>query len=391
MNRRRAYIICFLVVCVCVTSVAGVQQYTSGKEAVLGDKIIYFGTTAASAESAGASDDGGQASIKNSSAGKNDVEKEKTGFATPAPSYEPIISDEKVYTYDTGTLVVDNTGYEMYDYVESAADRYAKTINKLTKTLDSGVTVYDMVAPTSIGITYPDNKKKHLKSRQEDALKNIERKLSGRENFVQLYDALMRHRREYIYFRTDHHWTQLGAYYAYEAFCREKGMTPNRLSAYKKKSFSGFLGTYYRDSDQNKNLKEDTLEVYYPLSSQVTLEYTNAEGKKGTAPVIADVENYGENMKYLAYIAGDNPYTVIKNKDKHDGTSCILVKESYGNAFVPFLVDHYETVYVIDYRYWEGKLSSFVKAKRAKEVIVLNNVSMTRNSYLIGKLAQIIS
>lgn len=407
MRRKKGYVLGILALCIFVMAIVVFRWYASGRERVLGDKIIYFGkkatvspkyTTGEEKKPIEIGKEKKAASEKDAPSGKavtgsmTPTRTPPLQTMTPKPSYPPIISSEKVQTYDTGTVVVGNTGYELYNYVTSAADRYAKTINKLTKTLDQGVEVYDLIAPTSVGITYPDNKKKHLNSSSQDtALKNIEKKLSGRENFVPLYDIFMKHRREYIFFRTDHHWTQLGAYYAYAAFCREKGMTANPLSSYRKKSFSGFLGTFYRDSKQNKRLKMDTLEVYYPISKHVSMEYTSAEGKKGTAPLIADVKNYGEGLKYLAYIAGDNPYTVVKNKDKHDGTSCILVKESYGNAFVPYLADHYETIYVIDYRYWEGKLSSFVKKKRAKEVIILNNISMTRNSYLIGKLAQIIS
>lgn len=427
MRKKKGYVLVLLLLCICVGGIVLFRLDARGQKGTLGDKIIYFGQSAGG-YSAKAQDiledsqgDGGWTVLEsgmgspyeasksmiaeNSPSSYQDAEgngqKSAIGgetlsvpVSTPKPSYPPITSDEKAYTYDTGTVVVGDAGFEIYNYVSSAADRYAKTINKLTKTLDSGVEVYNMLAPTSMGITYPDNKKRQLhSSSQELAMENIEKKLSGRENFIPLYDVLMKHRQEYIFFRTDHHWTQLGAYYAYQAFCREKGMTPNPLKAYKKKSFSGFLGSFYRDSKQNQNLKakKDTMQAYYPMSRQVSLEYTNTEGKKGYAPVIADARNYGESMKYLAYIAGDNPYTVVKNKDKHDGTSCILVKESYGNAFVPFLVDHYETIYVIDYRYWEGKLSSFVKSKRAKEVIVLNNISMTRSSYLVGKLAQIIS
>lgn len=402
MRLKKRYIFGLLLLGICGGGVFYARWHTTQQGGVLGDKIIYFGQSAEATDGfqdmeEDVREEGLPVSSRGSSVKRNQVTDtpESTPAAptaTPKPSYPPILSDEKAYTYDTGTVVVGDAGFEIYNYVSSAADRYAKTINKLTKTLDSAVQVYDMIAPTSMGITYPDNKRKYMNSSsQETALKNIEKKLSGRECFVPLYQELMAHRREYIYFRTDHHWTQLGAYYAYEAFCRKKGMTPNPLSAYRKKEYPGFRGSFYRDSRQNKNLKTDTLEVYYPISRQVSLEYTSAEGKKGTAPLIADVREYGESMKYLAYIAGDNSYTVIKNKNKHDGTSCILVKESYGNAFVPYLVDHYETIYVIDYRYWEGKLSSFVKKKRAKEVIILNNISMTRNSYLIGKLAQIIS
>ena len=134
--------------------------------------------------------------------------------------YEKISGKGKLQMYNsTGTVLVDDAAYELYNYVNSYASRYAKAVNDLTRKLDSSIKVYDIVAPTSVGITFPDNKKKKLNSSdQEEALNNIEKKLSGRENFVPLYDILMQHRTEYIFFRTDHHWTSLGAYYAYCAF-----------------------------------------------------------------------------------------------------------------------------------------------------------------------------
>ena len=79
------------------------------------------------------------------------------------------------------------------------------------------------------------------------------------------------------------------------------------------------------------------------------------------------------------------------NEDLTDGSSCVVVKESFGNAFVPFLVDHYQTVYVIDYRYWDQDLISFVEKKQADDLIFVNNLSMIRSDYLTGRLAQLIN
>ena len=94
-------------------------------------------------------------------------------------------------------------------------------------------------------------------------------------------------------------------------------------------------------------------------------------------------------MKYSTFIAGDNPYTVIQNGSLTDGSCWVVVKESFGNALVPFLVDHYETIYVIDYRYWQGSLEKLAREKDADDVIFLNNLSMIRSDYLVGKLAGI--
>ena len=83
---------------------------------------------------------------------------------------------------------------------------------------------------------------------------------------------------------------------------------------------------------------------------------------------------------------GDNPYTVIENPDLTDGSACIVVKESFGNAFVPFLVDHYQTVYVVDYRYYTGSITALARSKGVSDVLFVNNLSAIRGSYQIGKL-----
>ena len=70
-------------------------------------------------------------------------------------------------------------------------------------------------------------------------------------------------------------------------------------------------------------------------------------------------------------------YISIENPNKTDGSAVVLVKESFGNCFAPFLVDHYQYVYIIDYRYFDGDLTSFVTEKSARSVIFLNNITAT--------------
>ena len=64
---------------------------------------------------------------------------------------------------------------------------------------------------------------------------------------------------------------------------------------------------------------------------------------------------------------------MIDNPNISDGTSCVLIKESYGNAFAPFLTDHYDKVYIVDYRYYKDDLTAFVKENNVTDVILLNN------------------
>lgn len=303
-----------------------------------------------------------------------------------AVEYDKIESKEKVKVVN-GVAVVGNTAYELFTYRESSAKAYAKAVNALAKDLDGKAEVYDMVIPLSSGITFPDNLVEKIDStNQRNAMLSIMGMMNSQVKSVDIYDALMKHRKEYIYFRTDHHWTALGAYYAYTALCEEMGIEPEKLEEYETREFEGFVGSFYNDT-KNESLKKhpDVITAYLP-KSEAKMHVTPAKGQDYDWDIIYDVSAYGASLKYSTFIASDNPFTEITNQTLTDESACIVVKESFGNAFVPFLVDHYQHVYVVDYRYWQGNLSKLAEEKKAKDVILLNNLSMIRNQYLVGQL-----
>lgn len=307
-----------------------------------------------------------------------------------AVEYDKIESKEKVKVVN-GVAVVGNSAYELFTYRESSAKAYAKAVNALAKDLDGKAEVYDMVIPLSSGITFPDNLEDKIDStNQRDAMLSIMGMMNSQVKSVDIYDALMKHRKEYIYFRTDHHWTALGAYYAYTALCEEMGIEPEKLEEYETREFEGFVGSFYNDT-KNESLKKhpDVITAYLP-KSEAKMHVTPAKGQDYDWDIIYDVSAYGASLKYSTFIASDNPFTEITNQTLTDESACIVVKESFGNAFVPFLVDHYQHVYVVDYRYWQGNLAELAKEKKAKDVILLNNLSMIRNQYLVGQLQGVI-
>ena len=303
-----------------------------------------------------------------------------------AVEYDKIESKEKIKVVN-GVAVVGNSAYELFTYRESSAKAYAKAVNALAKDLDGKAEVYDMVIPLSSGITFPDNLVDKIDStNQRDAMLSIMGMMNSQVKSVDIYDALMKHRKEYIYFRTDHHWTALGAYYAYTALCEEMGIEPEKLEEYETREFEGFVGSFYNDT-KNESLKKhpDVITAYLP-KSEAKMHVTPAKGQDYDWDIIYDVSAYGASLKYSTFIASDNPFTEITNQTLTDESACIVVKESFGNAFVPFLVDHYQHVYVVDYRYWQGNLAKLAEEKKAKDVILLNNLSMIRNQYLVGQL-----
>ena len=288
---------------------------------------------------------------------------------------------------------VGDTGYEMYSYVESTAKKYADNVNAVADAVAGAAKVYMLPAPLSSGITLPDALYgKSVFSDQKAAEEALIGFMNDNVVSVPLNKAMMAHRGEYIYFRTDHHWTATGAYYAYAEFCKLSGKTANPLEGYATEEYDGFLGTFYRDAAQNEQMgaNPDTVVAYRPLSSDATLDYTDASGQVIRWPIIYDESQAAASFKYGTFIGGDQPYTIIKNPAVTDGSSCVVVKESFGNAFVPFLVDHYETVHVIDYRYWDGSISEFVKSNGVDEVLFVNNLSAIRSSVLVGYLHDIL-
>ena len=80
----------------------------------------------------------------------------------------------------------------------------------------------------------------------------------------------------------------------------------------------------------------------------------------------------------------------IKNLDLANGETCLVIKDSFGNAFIPFLIPHYETIHIIDPRYYPYTLSEFSQNKRIDDIIFISNISTTRNEYYIGCMEKFI-
>lgn len=305
---------------------------------------------------------------------------------------EPDMTDVPVETLGA-ILIAGDTAYEYYNFSQSAADTYAKAMNRAASLLEGKATVYDMIVPTSMDITLPASVRQSVNSAdQRKAMDYMYSSMSDSVKKVDIYDSLRSHRDEYIYFRTDHHWTALGAYYAYQDYCKARGVTPADLEKdFTTVEYTGFLGSFYSDSRKNPALAGgDTITAYVPNDTN-NIAITQNDGSLLNWMVVSDVSTWSSSAKYSCFIGGDNAWSVIENPNVTDGNACIVIKESFGNAFVPFLVPDYQKVYVVDYRYISkvksDKLSALVDATGAKDVLFINNVSATRNESLMNAVA----
>ena len=300
-----------------------------------------------------------------------------------------------------GYYLSGDTAYELYSFSQAGAQTYASLMNKAADTLAGKATVYDLIIPLHYSVALGADVQDSMSL--PDAGKVIPYMYSGMNSnvhTVDAYAALMAHRDEYIYFRTDHHWTATGAYYAYEAYCRQASITPTPLSSYEKLSFGGFLGTLYSKTGQPSAMgnNPDVVEAYIPKGTNDEYIFDANGGDRtryrgGVVRRDTDTFYAAAASKYNCFLMGDHPLIEIHNENistARKGTAVLLVKESFGNAFAPFLVDSYEYVYVVDYRYYNGTLSQLVDAKGIDDVIFLNNVVAATGSARLAEMADFI-
>jgi len=289
-------------------------------------------------------------------------------------------------------LIAGNSAYEYYSFSNSLAPRFINSVNNIKNASGNKSNVYTLVVPTSIDIELNDALRKDVNSSdQKKALQYFNSSFKNTTAVTGIYENLRNHRTEYLYFRTDHHWTALGAYYAYEQFIYTKGVSPVPINDYKTLHFDGFLGTFYASSGQSTELAKtpDTVIAYEPFNN-VDFTITQKDGATFKWKVVADATDYAPSMKYTAFIGADQPYSVIENLDKDDGETCLVIKDSFGNAFVPFLIPHYKTIHIIDPRHYELTLSEFSQNKKIDDIIFISNISTTRNEIFIGAMEEFI-
>lgn len=335
-----------------------------------------------------------QTSATDSSQSESQTETPITSEPEPQPQPEPEPQLPAVEQLGA-MLIVDNAAYEYYNFNQATADNYAATVNRAAQILEGKSKVYDMIIPTSMAITLPESYSGSTNSSdQKKAIDYMYSLMSPNINKVDVYTTLLNHKSEYIYFRTDHHWTSLGAYYAYRELMGAKGVIPAELSAFKEYRFDGFLGSFYAESGQKASLGNtpDYVMAYEPTQLQYIRTFApNTMPNGADYHIVSDGNKLSTANKYLSFVCGDHPYGIMTNPTITDGSSCLVIKESFGNAMVAYLTQHYQNVYVVDYRYinqvFPGTLSQFVDERGIQDVMFINNISATRSPALVNAMS----
>lgn len=319
---------------------------------------------------------------------------------TPEETQEdiPEITEPADQAEQLGNVIL--VGDRAMDVPVANGDRireYAAAVTAIADLLGSDVKTFSMPVPNAAA--FYANEEYRTGSRSQPAMFDLlKENLGDNVTFVDAYSTLARHTDEYIYFRTDHHWTHLGAYYAYTALCDAAGFTAEPQSKFATGQWDNFMGsmyTYIASYPQSAVLKNNPDTVYYwkPYVNCETYYYSDTTLSDGVLMGTICVVREEVDNKYLTFMGGDHPVTIVTTDA--DGPCILVLKESYGNALISWLTSHYSKIILIDPREYYAirgdiDLAAFAKAQGVDQCLVINYPMMLNSEAYIGHLEKLV-
>lgn len=312
---------------------------------------------------------------------QQEQEPETTGAAqeTEPTEWRGVDAGEVEIMLTETAIQIGDAVYSAQGFSQVESDNYIAAINKFQEAVEPlGVRVISAPPPTAIGILIEEEYLEQLRCVSQQKILNYMH--SGMNEAIVKVDtvgALIAHNDEYIYFRTDHHWTALGAYYSYEAVCRALDMEPASLEDFQTIDTGEFHGSLSGRARQPYKLTWDKVIAYVPPGDIVHTVY-GGEGFGNERQIITDTSTWEENAKYSAF-GTDYHMTHSLNNDLPEGKNILVVKDSFGNCFVPFLTQNYRNVYAVDYRkFYSMPLTHFVEEYDIDDVLFMPYITATQ-------------
>ena len=253
------------------------------------------------------------------------------------------------------------------------ATRYAEVLNAFSSDLSSNnVRMFSLIAP--VKVEFMGERYATANSSQRGTIDFINSLLSDEIITVDAHTILEAHSDEYIFFRTDHHWTALGAYYAYLAFAEAAGFAPITIDNYVEHAIEGFIGSLAVGTRNRTILNHPDTIYLYKLDADIQFSIDMF-----TIP--ADMSD----LCYRVFLGGDRAFFYFTSSNAN-GRTLVVVKDSFANAMIPWLAPHYETIVVIDPRQFTGSVSQVLENRDDVDLLFLNYIPATTMSDLIEQI-----
>ena len=194
--------------------------------------------------------------------------------------------------------------------------------------------------------------------------------------------VLREHTDEEIYYRTDHHWKTLAAFYVYQAWAKKQGYDKRELADYEIQTVTNcFEGTV--QSKLGIGTKGDTIELFLPINEPAYTVYRNSIDETDNS--LYDYTALETKDKYAVYFGGNEPFLQIRT-EKENGRKILVIKDSYANCFIPFMLGEFQEIDVLDLRYSNLGLSVMIAEGGYTDILILYNASGFAEDISVSKL-----
>ncbi len=296
---------------------------------------------------------------------------ESTVTSPEETSYTPPNNDQQGEVSGSILVLPGGRGIMLYGIGYEPGRNYAATVNKYKEQLGANVNVYSMVVPTPASFYLPEKYfDEGISDRELPHIDDINEHLNGIIP-IDAFAALKGHVDEDIFYRTDHHWTQLGAYYAAKAFAETAQVEFDELSAYDKHEKSGYIGTLYGSSNENPEIgnNPETFFWYIPKREVTTTYYDPDMTNEQQGSYFYDPDNFGSTVEWnLTYMAGDGRITHV-NTGLNTNRKLMILKDSYADSLAPNLFGSFDDIWIVDMRYCETSAVQLAKDKGITDLL----------------------
>lgn len=275
-------------------------------------------------------------------------------------------------------IYIGKEGYLLPDFTETDKKEYI--IHSINDFQEKNKNVDVMIIPDSILI----NEGKlafHKPITEEKEIEDLYSKL--KTNNISVISLMRKYQSEnyQLYYKTDHHWNMVGAYIAYQQYQKSKGKDYYQLNQFQKKVISNdFLGTSYY---QVLGIGKPEKMVLYTKDNDLSVNYVY-EKKKTTS--LFENKYLKTKDKYSYFLDNNHALIQIENQSIKNNNKLLIIKNSYANSMVPYLVNHYHEVDLIDLRYFQGSVSDYCNTNKIDNILILYNLNNLYQDLSIIKL-----
>lgn len=224
-----------------------------------------------------------------------------------------------------------------------------------------------MIAPTKVQIESDKLPKNAPVKSQKRDMQKLSSLLNENIHQVDLIQLMNQHKKEYIYYKSDHHWTTLAAKYAFDAYLTSTGIEDKKVEYDTYVSNDNFYGTLANRIGYYK--AKDIIQIFLPKSEDVKY-LVNFKDTNQQVPSIYDSSRQLSTSPYEVFLGGNSPYIEIDTTVEND-RHLLLFKDSYANCFVEFLLPYYSKITIIDPRYYYDDINELITKENVSDILYL--------------------